>query len=311
MKTKRFFNDLKNAPWVAVLFAAFTLVILGGILQSGYGLLRIPPDYQNTAEVALPVLAVVGAVALLASLAFLAVAFAALGLTDKSRALGLPEGSIRALIALLLLTFFVITSVFLYRQIRAPVVSAETATYTGISSEQLAQIPSEQLITIQSRIEGKAGAEETVYDVTRRLPAIPANESSERFAQQILTAISTLVASIAAFYFGTQSVAVARGIAAPLLPVIRSITPREGKQGDVIENVEILGKDFESPVTVKLIRGSQEMMCMEVLASATKIKCKLTIPAKQEVGSYDLVMVNANGSEDRLPDALEVKDKAK
>lgn len=306
MKTKRFFNNINNTPWVAILFAAFTLVILGGILGSGYGLLRIPHAYQDMAEVALPVLAIVGAVALLACLAFLAVAFAALGLTDKSRALGLPEGSIRALIALLLLTFFVVTSVFLYRQIRVPVVKAETATYTGISSEQLAQIPSEQLITIQSRTEEKAGVEETVYDVTRRLPAIPANEASERFAQQILTAISTLVASIAAFYFGIQSVAVARGVTVPLLPVIRSITPDKGKQGEAIENIEILGKDIESPAVVKLVRGSKEMMCADVLASATKIKCKLTIPQDQEAGSYDLVVVNANGSEDRLPDAFEV-----
>lgn len=305
----KFLNNLKNAPWVAVLFAGFALVILWGILQSGYGLVWIPTVYQKMAEVALPVLAIVGAIGLLASLAFLSVAFAALGLSDKSRALGLPEGSVRALIALLLLAFFVITAIFLYRQARNPVVDPTIATYTGISGDQLAQIPSDQLITIQARTEVAAGSETKVYDVTRRLPAILANEASERFAQQILTAISTLVASIAAFYFGVQSVAIARGVAAPLSPVIRTAIPYEGRQGEVLENVEILGKDFESPVTVKLVRGLQEITCVDVLASATKIRCKLAISDKQETGPYDLVVVNANGSEDRLPNAFEVKPK--
>lgn len=306
----RFFNDLKNAPWAAILFAGLALVILWGILQSGYGLGRIPPTYQDTAEIALPVLAIVGAVGLLASLAFLAGAFAALGLADKSRALGLPEGSVRALIALLLLTFFVITAVFLYRQVRLPLKGVETAQYTGISEERLAQIPLEQLISVQARTEGEAEAQTKVYDVTRRLPAIYPNEASERFAEQILTAISTLVASIAAFYFGVQSVAAARGVAAPSRPVVRTVTPREGKQGEVLEAVEILGKDFESPATVRLVRGSQEMTCVDILASATKIRCKLAIPEAQEIGSYDLIVVNANGGEDRLPEAFEVKNKA-
>jgi len=55
-----------------------------------------------------------GAVALLLSLALLVVVPRNLGLTDPRFALALPEGSIRAVIALLLILLFFIASVFLY-----------------------------------------------------------------------------------------------------------------------------------------------------------------------------------------------------
>ena len=52
--------------------------------------------------------------ALLATLALVAVTFSVAGLSDPSQALGLPEGSVRAAIALSLIVIFSITAIFFY-----------------------------------------------------------------------------------------------------------------------------------------------------------------------------------------------------
>lgn len=67
--------------------------------------------------VRLPVLVVIGVMALFATLALVAVTFAVAGLTDPKQALGLPEGSVRAAIALSLIVIFAITSIYLYSSI--------------------------------------------------------------------------------------------------------------------------------------------------------------------------------------------------
>lgn len=299
-------NAMKNAPWTAIIFSVLAVIILWIIAKSGYGLCAIPSGYEDTAEIALPVLVLAGAIGLLASLAFLAGAFAALGLSDRSHALSLPQGSVRAVIALLLITLFAITAIFLYRQLRLPLVEVTVTKYTGISETQLAQIPPDQIIAIQVRKEGEAGAEEKVFDVDRRLPVVESGEESQRFAQQILTAVSTLVIAVAGFYFGTRSVTVAGGAAVPLLPVIRKIDPPNGRPGED-KDIKILGKNFASPKTVKLIAGSDEMEFQDVSWSATLIRCKLVIPASQRAAMYDLIVVNADGGEDRREEAFEVK----
>lgn len=68
--------------------------------------------------VRLPVLVVIGVMALFATLALVAVTFAVAGLTDPKQALGLPEGSVRAAIALSLIVIFAITSIYLYSSLK-------------------------------------------------------------------------------------------------------------------------------------------------------------------------------------------------
>src|SRR5262252_21344 len=66
----------------------------------------------------LPVLIIVGIMALFATLALVAVTFSVAGLSDSSQALGLPEGSVRAAIALSLIVIFAITSIYLYGSLK-------------------------------------------------------------------------------------------------------------------------------------------------------------------------------------------------
>lgn len=299
---------MKRTPWTAVFFASLTVLILVGIVWKGYGLTYVPAQHLDNPDVLLPILASVSAIGLLISLSFLAIAFSVLDLADRNQALGLPEGSVRALISLLLITLFVITSIFLYRQLRFPLEKAIVTNYKGISEAQLAEIPAEEVVSIQVTTKG----EEKAFDVERRVPPVEATEASQRFAEQVLTTISTLVVSVAAFYFGTRSVAVARGTTTTTSsPVIRSINYAEGRREDEIKDVEILGKNFDSPKTVKLIQGSSEVPIEEISSSETRIRGKLHIPAAQQTGKYELIVTNKDGEEDRLKDAFEIKEKEK
>ena len=286
---------------IAVGFSVLALVTLVAIAVTGFGLRAFPSQYEETPEIALPVLILVGAIVLFLSLAFIAAAFAALNLTDRAHALALPEGSVRSLIALLLITIFAITSVFLYRQLRLP----PTYTSTGLTLEEkdtlVEAIPSEDLLSITSKTD--EDSKKVVYTVKRR---IEGSEASEDFAEQMLTTIGTLVVAVAGFYFGTRAVATARGVEAPLLPVIRSIKPAEGNQGDEVA-IEILGENFQLPKMAKLVQGTSEIPCESILSSATKIAGKLKIGQKDPSGKWELIVVNKDGAEDRLADAFEIK----
>jgi hypothetical protein len=151
-------SSRKN-EWIPLLAAAVVSIILlvaviwsiMYIIQPGISL------GGNMPEVILTLIVIAGVAGLLASLSMVTVILAALGLSDQKEALGLPKGSVRALIALSLIIIFAIMSLYLY-----------------------------------GRLDGTPTQEQT------------------RFAQQILTTVSTLVVAVAAFYFGTRSVEAAR-----------------------------------------------------------------------------------------------------
>jgi hypothetical protein len=69
---------------------------------------------SGTQTLALPLLLIAGIVIFLGALAALVVVFVRSGLSNRNYALGLPDGSIRAIIALSLILLFAILAVFLY-----------------------------------------------------------------------------------------------------------------------------------------------------------------------------------------------------
>jgi hypothetical protein len=125
---------------------------------------------------------------LLAVISGIVAAFSALRLTDPRRALALPEGSIRAIIALVLVLIFVVMAIYLV---------------------------------------------ETVFvDDT--------NEDARNVATQLLATVGTLVAAVAAFYFG--SAAVTTGTAAATTAVTAS---RARAPGAVTKGSKRIGDDYE------------------------------------------------------------------
>ena len=290
--------DLKRiTPWWLFVFIALAVVAVGVPVVIG-GLLGLMPDALRIPEVVLPVVLLSGLVALVAVLTIMTTVVTSLGLADPTRAFALPEGTVRGVIALSLLLIFAIVSVFLYRQLRVP----QSYRAEGLGQDQFSAIPGDQIVSSTKKTDPQGVVS---FDVDR---VVPNNPASEDFAKQMLTTIGTLVVAVAGFYFGTSAVAAAQRAVASAPPVIRSVNPANGKQGETLERVEILGSKFASPATVSLKRGSKTMALEGILSSDTKIVGKLSIPAKQDAGLYELTVVNADGGADHLPDAFEVKE---
>src|SRR6266566_4253722 len=84
-----------------------TAVAVGAIAIVNRSLLDKP-------EVQLPIVLIATVLAVLGGLSFLVIVFSDLGLATSDAPLGMPEGSVRAVIAISLLFLFMIVSIFLY-----------------------------------------------------------------------------------------------------------------------------------------------------------------------------------------------------
>ena len=127
-----------------------------------------------------------------------------------SAALGMPEGSIRAFMALVLIMLFFLMAVFLYLDV------ARTGTdrrLTGVTQQSYDQMAAGgQVITAYAyAVPNPDNPEETVerWDVVLRA-ARESSEVAEDIARQLVTVLGTLIVAIAAFYFGANSVQAAR-----------------------------------------------------------------------------------------------------
>ncbi len=141
----------------------------------------------------LPMLLIVGVVVLLAALACDAVILNLLGLSNRKQALGLPAGSVRAVIALSLILVFSIIAVFMFTQQAQP----GTVQSKGLTAELVQTLPKDQVVAIVA----EPSTSPAIYDVTveQLTPA------STQIAMQLITILGTLVTAVAAFYFGAST----------------------------------------------------------------------------------------------------------
>jgi hypothetical protein len=138
-------------------------------------------------EVMLPATLLIGLISLIGVLTLLVAVFSRLELTSREGALGLPDGTIQAIIALALILIFAIVGVYLHA------VAGDGTTLEGLTEAQVDALPVGDLI---SRSEVDPGS----------FTAVVRNSAREDLATQLLTTISTLVVAVAGFYFGAKSV---------------------------------------------------------------------------------------------------------
>src|SRR5690242_1953697 len=116
-------NRDKPSAGLLAMYAVLCLALPGLVVGLGIALafgvgskngqLQFRPDVELPLELMGSVLALVGAIA------FMVIVFKQLDLTTPNEALGLPDGSIRAILAVSLIFLFLIMSVFLYAQVNA------------------------------------------------------------------------------------------------------------------------------------------------------------------------------------------------
>ncbi len=177
-RAKKSASEHYNAALGAILLLVVAVTLLIGL----------PSFIDPESAVGLTVTVVCGVTALLATLVLTTFILSCLGLSNRDEALGLPTGSVRAIIALSLILIFSILSIFMFQYMDDPVVTTTINTVTTNNSTIGQEIITNQTDVIK-------GTSQAVVD----------------FSKQTLTTVGTLVVAIAAFYFGTRSVQVAQG----------------------------------------------------------------------------------------------------
>lgn len=180
------------------MIAAFVTV---GVLASLVGLLVLLNETSSGPESSLSLVFVAAAVVLILVVCTLTIVLKRLRLTNAEEPMGLPRGSIRAVIALLLILLFFIAAIFLFNSTLLGGERTQTRSMQGIDAARFSAIPTDQIISASPRTVGTT----TVYDVVL-YPSSSGTPTSDDLAKQLVTTLATLVTAVAAFYFGANSV---------------------------------------------------------------------------------------------------------
>jgi len=248
-------------------------------------------------EIQLPVLAILGVVGLLAVLTFMALVFSNLGLSDPREALGLPSGSIRAVIALSLIVIFVISAIFLFAVLSFPYQNS----VTNVSAAQADSIPVTQLI---SRTLSANSTDH--YDV---IFTVPPGAAEIDFAKQLLTILGALVTAITSFYFGTQAAQGPRPKPSP--PTLSSLDPASapGVSANAPSNTVLLtvqGDNLLEVTQLLLMQGTQAISGTGVTSNMSTASATFEIDSSL-LGDYDVVAKTREGDTVRLAKAFKVE----
>jgi hypothetical protein len=206
-------------------FAVMSVAILLAAVVA-FGALILLPERFDEGPGTIVILLVAGLVALTLLLYLGTVIHRTAGVGTSKSALGMPEGSIRALIALSLVLMFAIIGVTV---LYAGMGTQEETVSSGITAAQIEDLENVQIIAI-SVVDPAASPGTETYNVTVR-PEI--SQAGHDFGLQLLTTVSTLVVAVAGFYFGTR--AVSQGSKAALAAVATRPTTESPPAGTVTE----------------------------------------------------------------------------
>ena|ERR1700704_4138444 len=274
------------------------LTIGGGVLIAVFVVLAIWIFHNKNIgpELKLPLVVIFGVVVLLMVIGLLTFSFSQLNLASAGQALGLPDGSVRAIIALMLLVLFTIVGIFLYNSVASgPVQSVQK-----VSETQLTELR-KQVVVVLTLPEG-AGLS-TVY-------FRPSSPAGEDIAKQLITLLGTLVTAVASFYFGSAAVSSAHEAVLKMsvaggqpAPTVTGLTPASVKQGANAQTVKITGSNLGGVKAVTLAKGSTTLGTVMTNPSETDI----TITVKPDApGTYDLVLSDGTREVARINNAFTI-----
>jgi hypothetical protein len=183
----------KSVLRASVLLVLMGLITCGSVMLVVLAANRLDESGTFPPEIVLPLIVIVGVVALLATLAIAAATFGLFEIADKSQALGLPAGSVQAVIALSLILIFAVVALY-----ASSSTTSKELTSTGLTAAEVKGIPADQIVSKQVEKGGKA----PTYEVVRSIE----DENLKDINTQLLTTVSTLVIAVAGFYFGSKSV---------------------------------------------------------------------------------------------------------
>ncbi|WP_404926299.1 hypothetical protein [Mesorhizobium sp. ORM16] len=272
------FSKIVGIGMLIVFFALMSLIYFVG-------------EWKVTDSIALPALAITGIMVLLASLALVAVTFSYMGIGDKTQALALPEGSVRAVIALCLLVLFAILSIYLYGKLANPLPIQSLAELTASDKDNLIKSLS------PGDVVSVAGSDAKGFTVYVRQSVRP---ESIDFAKQILVMLGTLVASISSFYFGsrTAEASVSKVMGVPLAdaqPSVSSVSPTSIVRSTVAKSLLIFGQNLGGVQNVSLVNGTAVIRASGVTATPGGVICDVKVGADAAVGAWSVSLADTTG----------------
>lgn len=267
----------------------------------------------------LPLVAIGGVVVLILMLTAVAMIFSILELTNKDQAMGLPEGSIRAVIALSLIVLFAILSVFLYQNLA---IGGSVNTIANLSEADRAQFLRDHPTArdVQSSLakggvalKNDDGTPKILYDLSYR----SSNPVSDDFAKQLLVLLGTLMTAITSFYLGAgtaTSAAKAGGETAVQAavenprPTMSGINPVTAAAANSPLKLEITGTNLNPVTHVKIVRDGVQVAAAKVASNPTSVTCEIPLdPATMPAGApWDVVVDDGAAKSATLPGALTI-----
>jgi hypothetical protein len=274
----------------------------------------------------LPLLAIGGVILLVLLLTAVAMIFSILGLANKDQAMGLPEGSIRAVIALSLIVLFAILSVFLYKSIYT---GGRINTIVNLSDMERTQFIRDhanardigsaiskdtdgQPIVAKDKdghpVKNDDGTPRYLYDVSYS----STNAASDDFAKQLLVLLGTLMTAITSFYLGagtatSAAAATQTAISAIPPPTVSGIDPKSqsiSKDGTTI-HLKVTGNNLNIITHVTIVSAGVQIVGTNVASNPTQVTCDLNV-ANATPGVWDVVVDDGGSKSATLPGALTI-----
>jgi hypothetical protein len=292
------------------------LVPIGALVGMFWLLTRLTKDGSGS----LALLAIGGVVVLILLLTAVAMVFKILGLTNDTQAMGLPEGSIRAVIALSLIVLFAILSVFLYQGIsNGPLNAVERVTETeraqffrdhatarDVQSKALKDAKGDPL----KNADGKE-----LFDVSYRGTN---TANSDDFAKQMLVLLGTLMTAVTSFYLGAGTATSAKKVGEAAgkeaadsanAPTVTGIDPTSYAlaSGSPMK-LQLTGSNLDIVSRVKIVNAAgMESNGTIVSKTATSLSCEIPVSAATTPpGSWDLVVDDGGSKSFTLPGKLTI-----
>jgi hypothetical protein len=197
-------------------------------------------------------------------MALLVMVYSGIGVANHDQPLGLPEGSVRALIAFSLVLIFVLLGAFLFTSVST---QGPPSNLSRITKTQLDELGKDYVVVFSEPIKDAQG-QPVIND--NKEPLYNANfyarhsKDGDDFAKQIFATLATIFTSVISFYFGSSAAASGAGALAKAMgggdggrkPTITKLDPDKLAADSSSRILKIIGDRLGTITKVKF--GSVE-----------------------------------------------------
>jgi len=188
------------------------------LVIAGVGIAKYFPLQTDVHYSVISAIVLVGLALTVVFMALLAIIYSVMGVENKDQALGLPEGSVRALLAFSLVLIFACLAAFLFGEMNRSTEPAQGKTLALVTADELKDLKENFIVApeLAKNAQGKvlyeqvpiANSSETKDNPDRPLYSVTyypkANKDAQDFGKQIFTTLATVFVSVVSFYFGSS-----------------------------------------------------------------------------------------------------------